>query len=73
MVQGMYMPGMTPSPAQLPGLSPLVAPVYHAPESAPQHQIEHGLRATAQAFFQEAAKGFAGQLGQDAANAMGGW
>jgi hypothetical protein len=73
MVQGMYMPGMAPPPAPFPGLSPLVAPVYQAPASAPPHQIESGLRTTAQTFVREIAKGFAGQLGQDAANAMAGW
>jgi hypothetical protein len=71
MVQGMYMPGM--SPASVPGVSPLVAPVYQAPASAQPHQIEGGLRSTAQTFLQEFAKGVAGQLGQDAANAMAGW
>jgi hypothetical protein len=53
--------------------TPLVAPVFQAPASAAPHEIEHGVRATARSFIEEAVKGFANQAGQDAANAMAGW
>jgi hypothetical protein len=72
-VQGMYMPGMAAQPALYPGLPSLYAPVFQAPASAAHQEIQQGIKSTAQAFCREFVKGFAGQAGHDAANAMAGW
>lgn len=72
-IQGMYMPGMAAPPAPYPGLPSLYAPVYQAPASAAPHEVQRGIKSTAQVFCQEFVKGFAGQVGHDAANAMAGW